>query len=320
VSTPRASAPAYIALLVFALLAGYVVKQRTDGIFACSPDGYRAGRYLGYCNGASYGDYDHGAVWFGLQPDVREKAAAAQVLFLGSSRMQFAFSTIVIDKWFEAHEASHYLLGFSHTENASFAAPLLAKLQPRARAYVINVDRFFSDEETGPGSEILHKPDILAHYRAKHRWQQLHRAICGRLPSLCGTEFAYYRNAATGHWVVRGGSWSNAAPVAEAPPSGEDRWPHYVDVARGFIDALPVPRDCVILTVVPYPATKLAEARAIAAGVGMPLVTVEVDDLWTFDGSHLDKPSTERWSRAFLQVAGPTLERCVHPAGSETAP
>ena len=34
----------------------------------------------------SYGDYDHGAIWFGLEPAADAAAANAQVLFLGNSR------------------------------------------------------------------------------------------------------------------------------------------------------------------------------------------------------------------------------------------
>ncbi len=140
-----------------AMVGAYLFKLRTEGAFSCTAEGYRTDRYMGYCDGSAYGDYDHGAVWFGLEPGVRKFASEAEVLFLGSSRMQFALSTIATDEWFAANSASHYLLGFTHTENMSFTAPLLAGLNPKAKVYVINVDRFFSDVETGPGSQILHE-------------------------------------------------------------------------------------------------------------------------------------------------------------------
>ena len=38
---------------------------------------------------------------------------------------------------------TYYLLGFSHYENYTFEMPLLRKLHPRAKVYVINIDSFF---------------------------------------------------------------------------------------------------------------------------------------------------------------------------------
>ena len=69
---------------------------------------------------------------------------------------------------------------------------------------------------------------------------------------------------------------------------------------------------CVIFTSVPYVGLKIGNASAIAMGVGTKLVTPEFSKgLQTFDGSHLDRPSAERWSEAFFQEAGPTIRSCL---------
>ena len=65
------------------------------------------------------------------------------MLFLGNSRLQFAFSTSATADWFSAASARYYLLGFSYFENMIFVEPLLRKIRPRAKVYVINVDDFF---------------------------------------------------------------------------------------------------------------------------------------------------------------------------------
>ena len=135
----------YSAIVIASLPATYIYKLRTEGIFACTAAGYPVDGYLGYCGASAYGDYDHGALWFNLEPEATRAAANADVLFLGNSRMQFGLSTAATDNWFAAEGAQHYLLGFSHLENETFTRPLLAKLRPRARVYVINVDRFFDD-------------------------------------------------------------------------------------------------------------------------------------------------------------------------------
>jgi hypothetical protein len=242
---------------------------------------------------------------------VRRYAANADVLFLGSSRMQFAFSTIATDEWFASASASHYLLGFSHTENANFAAPLLARIKPQAKVYVVNVDSFFNDVETGPASQLLHDKEIETRYKEKALWQRVHRKLCGKLSSVCGKKFAYFRAQKTGHWVVRGVGRNDPAPVADDAPSDQDKWDKYGIFAKQFIASLPVDRSCVLLTVVPYPTTRRAEAEAIASAVGIELISPTVEDLRTFDGSHLDHESAQRWSKAFFDLAGPRIQRCL---------
>ena len=115
----------YILVVLAAIVGAFVFHMRQAGIFTCPATAYGGDRYLGYCQGTAYGDYDHGALWFGLEPGVREAAAAADVLFVGNSRMQFGFSAPALGRWFEGSGASYYLLGFSHNETAKFTAPLL---------------------------------------------------------------------------------------------------------------------------------------------------------------------------------------------------
>jgi hypothetical protein len=62
---------------------------------------------------------------------------------------------------------------------------------------------------------------------------------------------------------------------------------------------------------VPYVKTKVREVNALANALGRELVMPEVEGLETFDGSHLDRPSAERWSQAFFRAAGPQILRCL---------
>lgn len=134
----------YILIIVTAVAAVYLYKLRTDGIFSCQADGYTMDRYLAYCNGAGFGDYEHGALWFDLEPSVKKFAAGADVVFLGDSYSQFGFSTAATDQWFSALSSHYYLLGFLYGENVVFEEKILHKLKPGAKAYVIPV-RFLSD-------------------------------------------------------------------------------------------------------------------------------------------------------------------------------
>jgi hypothetical protein len=274
----------YIVVLLLSVPVGYVGYLRTQGVFACTADGYfeTTGAYLGYCNAAGFGDYDHGAFWFGLEPAAVRFAANADVLFLGSSRVEFALSTVATDHWFSSAGLKHYLLGFANVENSTFVAPLLVRLKPRAKVYIINVDRFFTGVETDIGSEILHDPDVEQHFRQKKLWQHLQRSACTRVRAICGHEVAYFRASEHGHWVAKGSNNNPSAAVADGPIQDRDHWVQYAALAEQFISSLPVDHACVLLTVVPSSATRADEAKAIASAVGIELVTPQLDGLRTF--------------------------------------
>ena len=75
-----------------------------------------------------------------------------------------------------------------------------------------------------------------------------------------------------------------------------------------------------MLTIVPTKETRRAEAQAIAQALGVTFIAPHVEDLTTFDGSHLNVQSVARWSTAFLGAAGPVLERCVGSRSGANAP
>src|ERR687884_2124569 len=58
----------YVAIIIGAALAAYGYKQRTEGLFSCQASGYSVDRYLAYCQTTGYGEYGHGAFWFGFEP------------------------------------------------------------------------------------------------------------------------------------------------------------------------------------------------------------------------------------------------------------
>src|SRR5262245_3263184 len=163
--------PLFYTLAIFAVIvATFGFHVRRDSIFACPAKLYDGNSYLGYCGATAYGDYDHGAFWFGLEPEARQHAAAADMLFIGNSRLQFGFSAPALGRWFSANHLKYYLVGFSHFENSTFLGPLLRGLHPRARAYVINVDDFFVDNVTDPGNDVMHGLNTRARYETKRTW------------------------------------------------------------------------------------------------------------------------------------------------------
>src|SRR5271155_584737 len=118
----------YILVILLALFAAYVYKFRKETIFACQATLYSSDRYIASCNGTHYADYEHGAFAFDLEPEAENFAGDADVLFLGNSRLQYAFSTSATADWFSAASAQYYLLGFSYFANMIFTEPLLRKI------------------------------------------------------------------------------------------------------------------------------------------------------------------------------------------------
>lgn len=311
--TQRATnALVYLGIVVAALLAGLIFHLRIQGVFACPATGYDPDRFLADCSASGYGDYDHGAFWFDLEPAASQAAARAEVLFIGNSRMQFALSTTWLDDWFRRARIPYFLLGFSDSETDSYTGHVLARLQPQPRAVVINVDRFFDATWMSRSArELLRdREEVQQRYRMKGVWQKTHRYLCSRASFLCGDRVAVYRSRQDGSWEMRGNVKNQHLPVSDGPDSDRDRWEGFVQRADAFVSRLPVRRECIILTTVPTVETRRAEARAIALALGLPLVEPEVDALVTFDGSHLDESSAERWSAAFIALAGPRLQAC----------
>jgi hypothetical protein len=307
-----ASQPAiYICVILVATLVAYAYELRTHTIFSCQADGYKTDRYLAYCNGANYADYEHGAFYFDLEPSAQSFSRNADVLFLGNSRLQVAFSTIATADWFSATSARYYLLGFSYFENVIFAEKLLRRIRPRARVYVINVDDFFDRSETIPVKAILHDPEARHRYEVKRLWQRVHEPICKTFAVLCGDKFVIFRSLETGAYYTEGTAEQKITPVSYNQVISQNVVDSNTAAAIDFLSHFAQGK-CVILTMVPFVGTKIGNANAIAAGLGMKLVTPGIPEgLHTYDGYHLDQPSAQRWSQAFFQVAGSEIRSCL---------
>jgi len=291
-------------------LAAGAYGLRTYGIFSCQASGYGSDGYLSYCGGTSYGDYDHGAIWFDLEPAAFAAAADAQVLFVGNSRTTFAFSSNATADWFSSLSEKYYLLGFTHFENYTFEAPLLRKLRPKAKVYVINIDTFFERAATEPGRSVMQDDSARTHYEEKRQWQRIHKAICTAFKAACGNREAIFRSRSTGDWLVTGGRFTSE-PVSYDEAINQDKLVSYTALGKEFLPSLHTDRACTILTIVPTVKTDMGTARAIAVALGLKLVAPEVPDLVTFDHYHLDRKSAHRWSGAFLEEAGPQIQKCL---------
>src|SRR5262249_37356264 len=158
--------------------------------------------------------------------------------------------------------------------------------------------------------QVMSDPSARTRYLQKRVWQHLQRWPCGLVAVACRNEPAFYRSRATGAWTQKGGDYQSA-PVGYVEEPDSSTVSNYVAAAREFIPQLGVAAGCVILAAVPTAKTPSGTARMVAAELGLPLIAPQPDSLTTYDGSHLNRPSAERWSQAFLDRAGPQILNCL---------
>ena len=177
-----------------------------------------------------------------------------------------------------------------------------------------DVEDFFDPILTPPAQTVLFDPKAPTRYEGKQFWQGVQQRVCQTLPKLCGSKGVTFRSRETGVYDMEG------TPRIILPVSFDDA------VSRDVVDRDTVAaidflnrftRDkCVILTLVPHDGTRVGDANAIAAALGMKLVTPDVPEVQMMDGHHLDGPSAERWSQAFFEAAGPEILSCIEKHGA----
>lgn len=311
----------YIIVLLAGFSAGYLYQLRATNIFACRAGGYTSDRFLSYCGATGYGDYEHGAFWFDLEPSAEVSAKKADVLFIGDSHLQFAFSTPAIAHWFSSSAASYYLLGFIEFENSVFYRALLPKLKPKAKVYIINIPEFFQPSGSPAAKAVMNGGEAArVRYGVKRLLQSVHKAICGLVPIICGNALSIYESRQTGVWYMTPSSRFDGSerPVSYNHEIHSREVNDAIELGRTFISELPVKPECVIFTAVPTVGLKLGDANAIANGLGKTLVVPgQLEDLETFDGVHLAFASAERWSEAFFKIAGLQIRNCLETGAAD---
>ena len=133
----------YIGIVLLAVLASYAFWLKTRSIFACQAPGYSADRYLAYCGGANYADFEHGAFYFNLEPPSLDYARNADVLVIGNSRLQVALSNDATADWFKQAQARYYLMAFSYNEDMVFTDDAVEEIETARRRLHHQRRRFF---------------------------------------------------------------------------------------------------------------------------------------------------------------------------------
>src|SRR5882762_4419996 len=104
-----------------------VVVLGTYNLGNCNRSGFGADRFLSYCETNTFGNYDHGASYYDLEPEAVENLKKADVLLLGNSRSQFVFSSEATGDFFVKRGMRYFLLGFGYGEMSDLPLALIRR-------------------------------------------------------------------------------------------------------------------------------------------------------------------------------------------------
>ena len=286
--------------------------------FACRTPSHDSDEFLAYCESAGYGDYEHGALYYGLEPKVRESIRGAQVLFLGSSQLQAAFAANAVRKYFRARGIRHFVMGFGGGDGSPFAQPVMERSRALPKVIVINADPFFVEPNilSEPAKEAIGGgPGYLWRLTLKMAFQRVHRTICRAVPLCPESEPSIFRSATDGQW-----NWIGPyIEEREVPIDQEikERLPQFEierakTIGEMFLNRIGLDRRCVVLTGIPTNGLDSTEvAEVLATALRTRFLAPKVDGIATVDGGHLNWRSSELWSAAFVEALTPIMNECL---------
>ncbi len=279
--------------------------------------------FLAYCNDPQFGDYEHGAYFFDLEPSAIEHLRTADVIFFGDSRVQYAFSTDALQQYFRERSIRYYLLGFGYQDRASFASALVEKYHLEPKAVVIDADPFFDDYLSPPAARVVGDARHLwintpawIEYLTKKQLINFQLLACRHYAQACSSrQPTLYRARADGAWVSRDlFAKPNEERIETHPGEYYPKEQAVADqsIAAKFLVGAGVKPRCAIITAIPNSNVDTAEYAAdIGSLIGAPVVQPQISGLATIDGSHLTTASAEQWSAEFLRESDSIIRKCM---------
>lgn len=245
---------------------------------------------------------DHHLLWDGLEPLV-SNARQADVLFLGDSRMQFAFPEPVLRKLRERRGLRAFNLAAAG-ESRVFMEQLIERFDLRPRIVVVDASGFFRGSADPVGARV----------RSAGPWggdtRRFEDAVATRLWPVLSEVFPSFNHRQARHYLLRSdvyGSWRpvhwphydrEATTMSSKPPR---RWPKG---SRLEFRARMLNRGTrVVITCIPVPGIACSAERlqASARGLGVAGILPPLEGLTIGDLTHLCARSGKRFARLFLQ-------------------
>jgi hypothetical protein len=315
-------AVAFVVALV-ALVVGTVaawellpgLRDRVDAVAAAQgPD--HVDFYL--ANGRG-GHVDHHVLFFGLDDTAIAHLRAADVLFLGNSRLMFAMDPAVFGPFFEARGLKPYVMGFGFREADAFPLAVMRRLDLRPRLVVVNADGFFGGGLSDWAEEVVRDTPFEAR---KWQWESesahgaarvIHQLVpnwlelLGRPGFPDRTGFIAHRSRTDGSWLVSSAREGPRETILPSDLAVPEPGRHEFSGARRFKAELDARGARLVLMLVPTPERMGGSPVRLAETLGVPFVDAGVAGLSSKDNSHLDAESAPHFTRALLEALAPHL-------------
>lgn len=303
---------ATLVMFFYAMLFGHL--NANFWIFRCDASLYSNEYYLSYCDDPAYGHYEHGAIFLEVDKGSIAHLKSAQILLLGNSRAQLAFSSNAIREFFNVKDLRFYNLAFN-AEFDVFPKKIIEKLDLKPRVIIVNADYFFYNSINHVAKKVTSSlPGTKFEYALKAWVQPFHKEICGKEEHflkglICGNEYTQFRSRING--MVTSANWPNLkAPINYSEAFPEKEFPVLLENAREFKKFVDKRNACLILTVVPSLFVSPRVGRKIAEDLGVSFIRPEVENLRGNDVGHLNPASAEVWSLAFLKEFKNAFYKC----------
>jgi hypothetical protein len=286
----------------------------------CDGSGYTDDFYMAWCASPNYQFFDHGAIFFSLDEASNSNLKSADILILGDSRTQTAFSAEAIDRYFMQQNLRYFSLGFGNGEADIFPMAIIKKFNLRPKYVLIDATYFFENHINGFSSEIVRGSVISQlEYYAKALFQPLHKWLCGSTqktikPYFCGSEPTIYRSRINGTWEFKNFSKTkNNIPIRVAtsvPANTQNIQSQRTEIAKKYKKILSDLGACMIITFVPRSGISPRVTRDIAKAVNAPLAIPNLAGLATWDNSHLNDQSVKVFAERFVDIISAARQEC----------
>ncbi len=315
-------------LLAFALVflvTGIFTIIKFDSYFTdfwkiadCRANGPSQDYYMTDCHIIKVDRYDSGAIYMGIEKDAVARLKNVDVIIFGNSRTARSFATDAIKEYFDDKGLTYFSLA---VEGSSFRAAVLMveKLEVNPKIILVNNEIFYSDKLGDAFLEITNFPEKyetrFKFFRAAKSFQE--RICKSKIESLkkrycTGSSPTYWRSVKTGllDWNLIAEPKDQVA-VNYTPSARVTQFGNFIGNASEMLDHPKLKNTCPVLYIVNSPAAAPQLLDNMADYLGVQSAFVHVDDIYTYDNSHLDRPNSEKWAKEFVKVMAPTIDNCL---------
>lgn len=282
--------------------------------------------------------YRNGALYLGADKKLEKSLREADVVITGNSRTIETFAPNQTDNQIEQYFRNKRLRAYTVAQEGSgfrYRMLLLEKLGIKPKIALINSDDVFVDMMYDANREVIFNPDrFVLPFRATYAAIALQDFVCSSADAdsiwfgsvvrwaqnfYChGNYKPIWRNVDFGTLAL---TWTrapnkNGGVIHQVEPDAQLRYmDFYWGNATTMLNSDTWKDTCIIFYMIPgIDGTGAGVMRELARRTGRPYVYPDIDaskNYFSYDGSHMDLDTSERWTAAFLPLLDPHIDACV---------